>query len=365
MEKKELVGKEPMPMIGVVYALSSALLFGAITPLSKVLLCEIHPLLLAGLFYLGSGLGLTVFCIIRAYRTKSNKKELSFARVDLCWLAGAIVTGGMLAPVLLLFALQSAQASTTSLFLNLESIFTALVAWFVFKENFDKKLVLGMFSIFAGGVLLSLDSSGKMLGLSSLLISLACLAWAIDNNCTSMISANDAVVIACCKGLCAGIVNTILALIVGAVLPSPAVLMQALLIGFIGIGISLALFVTALRYIGAARAGAYFAFAPFFGAAFSILLLHEQFGILFILSAAFMALGLYLHLSEKHGHEHLHEELNHKHWHIHDEHHQHEHADGAHPHLDGKGGHVHFHEHAALMHSHTHFPDLHHRHDHN
>lgn len=340
------------------YALVAAALFGASTPIARLLGLSVSPVLLAGLLYLGSGLGLA---LLRTARDKGWRNP-QLPRGEWPWLLGAIVFGGMLGPVALMFGLSRTTGATASLLLNLESVLTAVLAWVVFKENADRRIVVGMLAIVAGGLVLAWPTQG--LGNSDvsgpLLVAAACLCWAIDNNLTRKVSASDALFIAGSKGLIAGVVNTALALWLGAQLPSSASAAGALLLGFLGYGVSLVLFVLALRGLGSARTGAYFSTAPFLGAAIAILLLGEPVAWTFCLAAALMALGVWIHLAEHHAHEHTHVRQQHAHRHVHDEHHQHEHGFD----WDGTQPHSHPHEHLPLRHTHAHFPDIHHRHSH-
>jgi len=347
---------KPRTPAGVGVAIVAAVLFGLSTPFAKLLLGNVTPLLLAGLLYLGSGIGLTVLFISR--RTPD---EASLKRADMPWLAGAVLFGGIIGPVLLLIGLKHTPASTASLLLNLEGVFTALLAWFAFHENFDRRIALGMALIVAGGLVLSWHgAAGLSLPVGSLAIAGACLCWGIDNNLTQKVSAGNPYQIAAIKGMVAGCVNLGLAFLFGAKLPSWHVAGGGLLVGFIGYGLSLACFVLALRHIGTARTGAYFSLAPFVGAAVSLLLLHEPVGPLFFVAALLMGTGVWLHLTERHSHKHRHTRMVHSHRHVHDEHHQHEHAPG----IDPTEPHTHEHVHEPLTHSHPHYPDLHHRHEH-
>ena len=344
---------------GIVAAIGAAVLFGLSTPLAKLLAGSLSPLLLAGLLYLGSGLGLATLLIVRA--TLHGRAALSVPRgPDAWWLLGAIVCGGVIGPYLLVYGLQFTDAASASLILNLEGCFTALLAWFVFKENFDGRIALGMTLIIGGGAVLSLGSTwraGNMLG--PLAIAAACLAWAVDNNLTRRIAVHDAMFIAGAKGLVAGTTSVSLALAFGARLPALATILQAALIGFVGFGLSLTLFVVALRHLGAARTGAYFSLAPFIGATLA-LTLGAPLTPLLIMAALLMGAGLWLHLTEQHVHWHRHVRLEHEHSHLHDEHHQHSHD----PEWDGKQPHSHRHVHQQLEHSHAHYPEIHHRHSH-
>lgn len=345
---------------GVTAAILAALLFGASTPFSKLLLGQIDPLLLAGSLYLGSGIGLGLWIVFQRLVLKA-KQEAKVQIKDLPWLSGAILAGGVLAPLLLMFGLAVTPASSASLLLNLEGVLTALLAWFVFKENFDRRIFLGMAAILLGGVLLSWQSRPELgAPWGALGIVGACLGWAIDNNLTRKVSAADPAQIAAIKGLVAGSMNTLLALVAGAKLPSVSGLAGAGLLGFLSYGVSLTLFVLALRHIGTARTGAYFSTAPFIGAALSLVVLHEPASFLFWIAGGLMVLGVWLHLTESHAHSHRHELLVHEHLHRHDEHHQH-----AHDPDDPPGEpHSHLHRHEQVVHSHPHYPDLHHRHRH-
>jgi drug/metabolite transporter (DMT)-like permease len=347
---------------GIASALIAALLFGASTPLAKLLLHDVSPLLLAGLLYAGSGLGLLLVLAMRAVRSgRAGSGLRTPSAADLGWWAGAILAGGVAAPVLLLLGLRQLGAAQASLLLNLEGVLTALLAWFVFRENFDRRIALGMGAIVLGGIVLSWDpasSAGWSFG--ALLVACACACWALDNNPTRKIATHDALMIACAKGLVSAVVNLTLAAVLGAHWPALNATGGALVVGFLGYGVSLALFVVALRQLGAARTGAYFSLAPFFGAALAIPLHGEPLSAALLLAGALMAVGVWLHLTERHLHEHRHEVLEHEHSHRHDAHHQHEHAFG----WDGREPHTHPHAHEPLVHAHAHYPDIHHRHRH-
>lgn len=341
-------------------ALLSAALFGASTPAAKWLLGSLSPWLLAGLLYLGSGVGLTTIIVGRRL-LRLNAEEAPIRAPDVPWLAGAVTFGGLLGPVLLMLGLARTAASTAALMLNLEGLATMAIAWLVFRENVDRRLLLGAFAILAGAVLLSWNGGavgGVQFG--ALLVAGACVAWGIDNNLTRKISAADPMQIAAIKGVVAGLVNVTIGLFWGTALPPPASLAIAALVGLFGYGVSLICFILALRHLGTARTGAYFSTAPFVGAILSLALFGDHLTVWLGLAAALMALGVWLHLSEQHAHEHAHEALEHEHAHVHDEHHQHDH--GA---EDPPGEpHSHRHRHHPLVHAHAHYPDLHHRHDH-
>jgi drug/metabolite transporter (DMT)-like permease len=333
-------------------------LFGASTPFAKQLIGDVPAVLLAGLLYLGSGIGLLATRLIRDRGWRSS----GLAVTDWPWFAGAVGIGGVLGPTLLLAGLAQTSASVASLLLNLEAVLTALLAWVVFRENAGRRIVTGMALIVAGGMVLSWPTDRGADGgwFGPLLVAGACLCWAIDNNLTRKVSAADALFIAGGKGLIAGVVNTLLALALGAALPGWQLIAPAMLVGFLGYGVSLFLFVLALRGLGTARTGAYFSTAPFIGAAIAVLFFGESTTVALGIAAALMAAGVWLHLTERHAHRHTHEALLHEHAHVHDEHHRHEH-DFA---WDGKEPHTHPHRHAPITHSHPHYPDIHHRHRH-
>jgi len=341
---------------GIPAALGAALLFGAATPFAKVLLGPASPWMLAGVLYLGSGLGLA------ALRLAVRRERAPIARADVPWLAGAIALGGVAAPLLLLWGLARMPASSASLLLNTEGVITALVAWFVFRENFDRRIAFGMLLIVLGAVAIAWPreaATGELL--PSLAVLGACFAWAIDNNLTRNVALTDATFVAMTKGLAAGIVNVVLALAaIGAAWPPTGVVGATMAIGLVSYGLSLTLFVLALRGLGTARTGAYFSIAPFAGALIAFALLGEPLTAKLAIGGALMAVGVWLHLTEHHEHPHTHQPLVHSHEHEHDEHHRHEHSKG-----DPSGErHTHEHAHPRTTHAHSHFPDAHHRHEH-
>ena len=259
-----------------------------------------------------------------------------------------------------MLGLTNMPASGASLLLNAEGVFTALLAWFAFKENFDRRIALGMLAIVAGALILSWPGEAHFAGFwPALAILGACFSWGIDNNLTRKVSLTDATWIASVKGLAAGTVNLTLALIAGASRPPLLNLGGAMVVGFLAYGVSLALFVVALRHLGTARTGAYFSVAPFFGALLAVSM-GEAITLPLLLAGGLMIIGIWLHLTEAHAHEHTHDMLLHEHEHVHDEHHQHPHG----YHVEPGTKHSHRHIHEVMTHSHAHFPDMHHRHQH-
>jgi drug/metabolite transporter (DMT)-like permease len=345
---------------GVPLALASAALFGASTPLAKLLLGEVGPWMLAGLLYLGSGLGLGAVRLIEA-RRGGEAREAPLRRADLPWLGAVILAGGIAGPVLSMIGLAGTAAPAASLLLNLEGVFTLAIAWIVFRENVDARIGAGAAAILLGALLLSWSGEAALrVSWPALAIGAACLAWAVDNNLTRKLARADPLEIAMVKGLAAGSVNLALAAALGARWPGLAALSSAGVLGFLGYGVSLTFFVLALRHLGAARTGAYFSTAPFIGALLGFAIFGGGVSIAFLAAAALMAFGLWMHLSEDHAHEHVHDAMVHEHRHVHDLHHRHAHGPG-----DPTGEpHTHRHAHPRLVHRHPHYPDLHHRHSH-
>jgi drug/metabolite transporter (DMT)-like permease len=288
-------------------------------------------------------------------------RDAVLARADIPWLAGAIVAGGIIGPLLLMAGLAHTDAATASLLLTLEGVATALLAWFAFHENFDHRIAVGMACLIGGAAVLAWSGTPTLASVfGPLAITAACVAWGLDNNLTRKVSLADPLQIVEWKGLVAGPVNLLLGLWVGGTIPAVSPALTAAIVGFLGYGVSLALFVRALRDLGTARTGAYFSTAPFIGAVASVVLLQEPLTLRLVAAALLMGAGVYLHLTESHEHEHEHDALEHVHAHVHDEHHRHEHR------LDDPPGepHVHAHRHTRLRHTHPHVPDMHHTHRH-
>jgi drug/metabolite transporter (DMT)-like permease len=336
-------------------ALASAALFGAAAPALKPITGAIHPVLLAGLLYLGSFLGLAVARAVRG----TARGEAALSRRDLPALAGAIIAGGLAAPVLLVWGLSGLAASATSLLLAAEAVLTMLLAAMLFREPVASRIWIAAVLILGAAALLAWTPGLSIpVSLHALAVLGACLLWGLDNNLTSRISLADPFAIAMWKGLVAGGVNTAIGLALAPAAPDASWL-GALAVGAVGYGASLVLYLLALRHLGAARTAAHFGTAPFFGAALAIALLGEP--VTPVLAAAFAltAAGTWLALSERHHHEHVHATMEHEHRHVHDAHHQHAHSAD-----EGPEPHSHRHRHESMRHRHAHFPDLHHRHRH-
>lgn len=342
-------------------AVLAAILFGASAPVSKLLLAEIDPITLAGLLYLGCGFGCALLLIIRP-RTEGGAEAPLRSR-DVPWLAGALLAGGIAAPILLLLGLQATPASTASLLLNFETVATTLIAALAFKEAVGRRVLSAIGLITIATIVLTWNNIEWGVSLGTLGVLGACVLWGVDNNLTRHISGKDPLVIVGIKGFGAGSFSLLLAFVLGRPLPDRGAAFAAMIVGAICYGLSVRFFILALRGLGAARTGSLFGLAPFVGAMISLALLSEQPSLLFWLAMPVMMLGAWLIITESHGHLHFHSALSHEHLHSHSEaHHSHQHSEAAAPPINGS--HSHAHDHPILTHDHPHHPDLHHRHQH-
>ncbi len=342
-------------------ALLAALLFGASAPAAKVLLGDVDPIPLAALLYLGSGVGLMLIQIVQRLSGRSGVVEARLDRADAGWLLGAIVAGGVAAPIVLLFSLRSTPAATASLLLNFEGVATTLIAAVVFKEAIGRRAWVAMLCVLLGSLLLSLNLNGEWgLSLGALGVLAACVLWGIDNNLTRNIAEKDPLAIVTWKGLGAAACSIGLSFILGYHWPTIEVALKAMLLGCLSYGFSIVLFIRAMRSLGAARTSALYGTAPLAGVIVSILLLGETPSGWLWVALPLMLGGALLLLNEQHGHPHTHAIVAHDHVHRHDDlHHQHDHAAG-----EMAVQHAHWHEHVPLQHAHGHLPDTHHRHGH-
>ena len=343
-------------------ALLAAALFGLSAPVCKRLLGPLSPLTLAGLLYLGSGMGLLVVLLLRSLlrsRRVTGSPAL-FPGRDLLWLAGGVICGGVAAPAILLWGLRGESASTASLLLSSEGILTTLLAGVMFREAVGARVWAAVLVMAVASALLSHDRTAPWsLSIHALAIVAACLLWGIDNNLTRNVSGNDPLIIAAVKGLVAGSISLGLGWLVGRNAQPAAPWVLAMLVGFLSYGVSLVLYVLALRHLGSARTAAYFGTAPFLGVLVSILWLRETITAPLAAALTLAVAATWLLLTERHEHLHAHEVLEHTHLHTHDAHHRHAHEGG-----EGSEPHTHWHRHEPLTHSHPHAPDLHHRHEH-
>jgi drug/metabolite transporter (DMT)-like permease len=340
-------------------ALAAAVLFGASAPLAKILLGEIEPIPLAAFLYLGTGIGLLLMKIIENSLRPTSQREANLKRSDLAWLAGAILAGGVAAPIILLFSLKNTPAATASLLLNFEGVATTLLAALAFKESISGHGWRAIGLITTAGIILSANFSGKWgLSAGALGIMGACLLWGLDNNLTRQISAKDPITIVTIKGLAAGSFSLLLALTLGNRLPSAGIIARAMGLGWFSYGLSIVLFIHAMRSLGSARTSALFGIAPLAGMLLSFILFRVFPTWMFAIGLVLMVIGTMILVSEEHEHDHEHEMMVHDHAHHHDKHHEHEHKEMR------EEKHAHEHQHETLVHAHDHLPDLHHRHNH-
>lgn len=337
----------------ILQALLAALFFGASAPIAKLFLGDVPPILMAAFLYLGSGAGVS---LIKLYqRFSKNQKEAGIKRPDIGWLAGAIIAGGILAPIILMISLKNTPASTASLLLNFEGVGTTLIALFFFRESISRRALAAILVITLASIFLSTNfSNGFGFSLGAVGVILACVLWGVDNNFTRNISAKDPLTIVAWKGLVAGSFSLLLGLGLGQQLPTLSIILRILLLGFISYGLSTMLFIYAMRGLGAARTSALYGMAPLAGVLLSILIFKDPVTLSFALAAVLMMAGAYLLANEEHAHFHIHMPVLHEHRHSHD--------DGFHMH-DHTDVHSHEHEHLQTEHEHGHLPDIHHRHD--
>ncbi|MHB8910740.1 MAG: DMT family transporter [Syntrophales bacterium] len=342
-------------------ALAAAFLFGASAPLSKLLLHDIEPAVMAGLLYLGSGTGVLLFKILRTSVTGTGDTEAKLAHSDIKWLAAGILSGGVAAPITLLFSLRETPAATASLLLNFECAATTLIAALLFKESISRRAWAAILCITLAGILLSTDFSGSWgLSIGALGVLMACIFWGMDNNFTRNISAKDPLMIVTVKGLGAGSVSLGLGFLLGNPLPGFAAIAGAMLLGCMSYGASIVLFIHAMRGLGAGRTSALFGTAPVTGIILSIILFQETPNWLFMIALPVMIIGAISLATEEHHHEHRHKEIVHEHRHTHDDGHHDGHLREDHP----CTAHSHRHIHDGIQHTHHHLPDIHHRHGH-
>jgi drug/metabolite transporter (DMT)-like permease len=341
---------------GAAAGLGAAVLFGVSAPIAKLLVAHTGPLLLSALLYLGAGLGLTAIRL-----AARSRREAALRRADLGLLGAVALAGGVAGPLLLLIGLQRVSAVMGSLLLNLEAVFTIVLAVLLFREHLSQWAALAAALIVGGSTVLALgpgDLSAHVVGIVA--VAGACLCWGLDNNLTQKLSLRDPIAVVQYKTLAAGSFSLALALATGARRPGPGVIGAALLVGLCSYGLSIVLDVYALRLLGAAREAAFFATAPFVGALAAVPIVGERFGGAELAGGALMLAGVAVLLRERHSHAHTHDAVEHEHLHSHDEHHQHEHPPG----VDATVPHTHRHRHAPLTHAHPHVSDLHHRHRH-
>lgn len=341
------------------YALLSAALFGASTPFAKILVGEIPPVLLVAFLYLGAAAGILVIVGLTSSRDEFPAREAAMGRQDIPWLAVAVLAGGVAAPILLMYCLETTPAATASLLLNFEAVATTVIAFAVFHESVGRRVWVALAIVTAAGIMLSFQPGAPFaLSLGAAGILLACVLWGVDNNATRNVSARNPFQVALVKCSAAGILALLIALATTASVPGIPAIIAALILGFLCYGLSVALFVRSLRDLGAARTGAYFSAAPFIGMVLSLVLFPGIPDLQLVISFLLMLAGVLFLATEKHIHLHHHATIEHEHYHRHpEEHHGHDHAG-----TEGEG-HSHLHRHEPIDHEHPHTPDIHHRHE--
>lgn len=333
----------------------SALSFGLTTPIIERTGHGLGPFETAALLYAGAALS----SVILGRYSRSSGAPLSRAHV--ARLLGIALAGGAVAPSLLAWGLQRSGAATGSLLLNLEAVFTVLLARLIYKEQIGGRVAVALTLMALGGAALTLDaaSAANWSPLGAFAIASATAAWALDNTLSRGLAEQDPVKIVACKGALGAAVTSVAALLAKEQRPTIFACWALLLCGATGYGLSLRLYLLAQRRIGAARTGSIFAIAPFVGASVAFALGDRSPGTWTLVSAALFALGVVLHVTERHGHAHVHTAMEHDHPHRHD--------DGHHDHVHDPpfvGEHSHPHRHRRLEHEHEHAPDVHHEHAH-
>jgi drug/metabolite transporter (DMT)-like permease len=342
---------------GALLALLAAALFGISTPLVQRHGVGLGAFSTAALLYAGAA-------AVGALSRRRIEREARVQRGDLPRLLAMAAFGAVVGPVALAWGLQRTSGTSASLMLTLEALFTAVLAWRLYRETMDGRVWAAMALLLAGGMVLVVDqglSSGpggaQLWGLLAVLLATA--AWGVDNTLSRALAERDPGQVVFAKAALGAATTTGLALALREPLPALGPALALIAIGASGYGLSLRFYLLAQRAFGAARTGSVFAFAPFIGAAVAVALGERSPSGLLLFGSLLMLAGVLLHLIESHGHEHDHEALEHEHAHRHDDGH-HDHAHKRMP----SGEHSHRHRHTALRHMHPHVPDAHHGHRH-
>ncbi len=353
------------------YMLTGALLFGAAAPFAKLLGTSVAPVTLSAFVYLGSGIVLSVYYAFSRRFTRRDQHQAPFERSDIPYVAGSILTGAVIATIVLMVSLQHTPATTASLLLGFEAVATTLIAAGVFHEAVGRRVWVALTLITGACVLLAYDPEGAFgISLGALGVIAATFCWGLDTNLSRHFSGKDPVRYVSIKGLSAGMIMLVLAVLLGQPMPPTAGLaLAAMGVGLMGFGGLMTIcFLIALRSLGASRSAAFFSMNPFFGVIVSFIIFREMPGPFFYTALAAMIIGAWLLITETHSHPHRHERLVHDHRHRHDDPHHLEETGHVHgldtPPVDTRGYHAHRHVHNELAHDHAHVPDLHHRHEH-
>ncbi len=342
----------------IIFALLAAALYALSAPLSKLLLADLPPAMMAALLYLGAGLGMFIIGALNR-RTQKTRPDNKLGRPELPYVIGMILLD-IAAPLLLMNGLARTSPANASLLNNFEIVATTLIALLWFGEFVSRRLWAAIALITAASILLTVQDAGSLqFSTGSLLVLAACVCWGLENNLTRKLSVKDPLQVVVIKGFGSGSGAMLIAVLLHQThwyLPG---VLGALALGFVAYGLSIYFYISAQRQLGAARTSAFYAAAPFFGVALSFLIFRTPPSPLFLAALAVMLLGTYFTINEKHIHLHLHPAETHTH--------AHNHTDGHHTHTHEpmpKGEHSHEHTHEAQEHRHSHLPDEHHQHEH-
>lgn len=338
------------------YAILAAALYAINVPFSKMLLAQVEPTMMAAFLYLGAGLGMFVYSIVSkatgktAPREPLTKKELPYTI--------AMVVLDIIAPILLMFGIQSSNAANVSLINNFEIVATSVIALLIFKEIISKRLWIAIVLVTVASIVLTFEGAGSFtFNIGSLFVFGACLCWGFENNCTKMISNKSSVEIVVIKGTFSGLGSLIVALMLGESFPAVFWIVCAMLLGFVAYGLSIHFYIMAQKNLGAAKTSAYYSVAPFLGVAFGMLLLGERPAIQFYLAFLLMIISTYFMIKDTielqhthvHDHVHTHEHCHGDVTHIHEHTHTHTHI-----HIHGEDSENHEHDHKQMSHNHPH-----------
>ncbi len=356
--RNNLYDKKAVGRGAAITAVFAAALYGISSPISKLLLQELPPTLMAALLYLGAGIGMLAVRFAGSLRFR-EQKEAKLTKKELPYVI-AMVLLDIAAPILLMFGLLFSEPANVALLNNFEIVATSFIALFLFKEAIGRRMWIAIGLISLSSIVLSLEGTRSLhFSIGSLFVLLACCCWGFENNCTRRLSIKDPVQIVIIKGIGSGLGALSISLLIGQYSRHIPSLLSAMLLGFIAYGLSIYFYIKAQRELGAARTSAYYATAPFIGVVISWIIFKEGITVQFLIALAIMLLGSYFAVSEVHYHPHIHEGVTHEH--------THSHAEGHHTHIHDQeviGEHSHVHTHEPIRHNHAHTPDTHHNHVH-
>jgi drug/metabolite transporter (DMT)-like permease len=343
--------------LAIIYAILAALCYVISTPFSKLLLNNIPPVFIAGLVYIGAGLGMLFINLLRSKNVP--KKEAKITIKELPYTITMVLLD-VFAPIFLMIGLSKSTSATASLLNNFEIVATSTIALIIFKESIGKRTWIAIVFITIASIILSVDDLFSIkLSVGAVFVLLACVCWGFENNCTSKLSLKDPFEIVIIKGIGSGLTSLAIAFITKQYSLEIKYILITLMLGFIAYGLSVYFYIYAQRNLGAARTSAYYALAPFIGVGLSFIIFNEFPTVSYLIALGIMVTGVYFTAFEKHEHLHTHQFIEHEH--------RHNHNDGHHNHTHEtliNGEHNHFHIHNLMEHKHQHTPDLHHSHEH-